>query len=81
MCVWLTALANRIVTATPVEGTGTEGASAVSAETDANGYFEIKGLAYVMRGMYELTVATLGDEDPLGPITVEFNDETKWQSI
>ena len=71
-----TALANRIVTATPVEGTGTEGASAVSAETDANGFFEIKGLAYVMRGMYELTVATLGDEDPFTPITVEFNDET-----
>lgn len=29
-----------------------------------------------MRGEYELTVETMGDEDAFTPIIVEFNDET-----
>ena len=71
-----TALAHRLVVATPIKGSGTEGAKADSTYTDENGFYEIKGLAYSMRGEYELTVETMGDEDAFTPIIVEFNDET-----
>ena len=71
-----TALAGRTVIATPVAGSGTQGAEAKSTVTDDNGYFEITGLVYSMRGQYTLTVPTKGDEDPFEPITVEFSDET-----
>jgi len=71
-----TALAGRTVIATPVASDGTKGAEAKSTVTDDNGYFEIKGLVYSMRGQYTLTVPTKGDEDPFEPIIVEFSDET-----